>query len=188
MCRFLVDLLKLTGHLMHQQFHNQQHPYFCSRNAELRTRTRKKEDWNRLVIATFISLNYLNGLDSNSAFGCKVWLLPCSGCHYVFHTLQCAFSRNNIYFFLGFRKCMRERRLAYRVLVGISEIKILLGRRRRGREGNICTDRQEMGWGWVGKLALTQLICLRKGKGWGLLWMRLWTSGLLKIQEIFWIV
>jgi hypothetical protein len=43
---------------------------------------------------------------------------------------------------------MRERRGAYRVLVGKSERKTLLGKTVRRTEDNIDTDRQEMGGDW----------------------------------------
>ena len=56
---------------------------------------------------------------------------------------------------------MRERKGAYRVLVGKPEGKRPLVRRRRGREDNIRMDLQEVGYGvWT-----------------GLFWLRIWTRG-----------
>ena len=52
---------------------------------------------------------------------------------------------------------MRERRGAYRVLVGKSERKTLLGRLRRRRKDNIDTDRQEMGWWWGGVVGMSSI-------------------------------
>jgi hypothetical protein len=59
---------------------------------------------------------------------------------------------------------MGERRVAYRVLVGRTEGKRLLGRPRCRWEDNIKMDLQEVGCGsWTGS------IWLRTGKGGGLL-------------------
>jgi hypothetical protein len=66
----------------------------------------------------------------------------------------------------GHVACMgeRERRGAYRVLVGKSKGRRPLGRRRRRWEDNIKTDIREVKWGaWTGS------IWLRTGTGGGLL-------------------
>jgi hypothetical protein len=57
-----------------------------------------------------------------------------------------------------------ERRGIYRVWVEKPKGKRQFGRPRRRRENNIKMDLQEMGWG-----AWTELICLRIGRGGGLL-------------------
>jgi hypothetical protein len=68
-------------------------------------------------------------------------------CHFAIYVIL----KKN--FLFDFRKCMRERRGAYRVLMGKSERKTLLGRPRRRRKDNINTDRQEMRWRGGGGLA-----------------------------------
>jgi hypothetical protein len=60
---------------------------------------------------------------------------------------------------------MRERRGAYRILVGRPKRKRPLGRPRRRCEDNIKVDLQEAGWGG----AWTGLISLGIGMGGGLL-------------------
>ena len=51
---------------------------------------------------------------------------------------------------------MRERRGAYRILVGRSEGKRPFGRSARKLEGNIKADLQEMRWGGMGSIYLAQ--------------------------------
>jgi hypothetical protein len=58
---------------------------------------------------------------------------------------------------------MREKKGAYRILVGRSEGRQPLGRPRRRWEDNIKMDLQEVGWGWTG------LSWLRIGTGGGIL-------------------
>jgi len=60
-------------------------------------------------------------------------------------------SRGLCYFSMENVLCMRERRSAYRILVGKPEGKKPLGRPRRRWEDNIKMDFQEVGWGlkWI---------------------------------------
>jgi hypothetical protein len=51
---------------------------------------------------------------------------------------------------------MRERRVAYRVLVGKPEGKKPLGKPRRKWEDNIMMDLQEVGWGGMDWIDLAQ--------------------------------
>ena len=64
----------------------------------------------------------------------------------------------------GYVARMRERTCAYRVLVGKPEGKTALGRPRRRLTDTTKIGLQSVGWG-----AWTELICLRKGTGGGLL-------------------
>jgi hypothetical protein len=48
------------------------------------------------------------------------------------------------------------KRNAYRILVGMPEVRRPLGRRRRRREDNIKVDLREIGWGGVDWIDLAQ--------------------------------